>query len=48
MREMDGGLMVTKGVTTLKGDVEEIVKYVRDLEKRQEYDGMFNSGKVLQ
>lgn len=44
---MEGGLIVTKGVTTLKGDVDETVKYVRDLEKRGEYDGMFNSGKLL-
>lgn len=31
VRQMEGGLMVTKGVTTLKADVDEVVKYVRDL-----------------
>ena len=47
VREMAGGLLVTKGTTKLKGNLDEIVKYVRDLSKRGEYDGMFNSGKLL-
>lgn len=48
VREMTGGLLVTKGVTVMKGNVVQALAYVRDLDKRGEYDGMFNSGKMLQ
>ena len=42
-----GGNLATKGETILKGNLEQLVEYVLDVEKRPEYDKMYNSGCVL-